>query len=277
MKPSKKFDLQGHRGCRGLFPENSIDGFIEALRLGVTTLEMDVVISRDRQVICSHDPWFSHFISTDPQGLELLEADELKHLIFEKTLEDIQKYDCGLRYYASFPKQQKRRSQKPTLGAVIDAAEAFAKKTGRAKPFYNIETKCTPEGDFRFHPEPGDFSELLLEVVFDRKVEARTIIQSFDIRSLRYIRKNYPKIKLSLLIENELPAEENLRKLGFVPEIYSPDYALVNPELVALCRKMKMKLIPWTVNDESEMMRLKEMGVDGLISDYPDKFATLIA
>lgn len=277
MKLPKKFDFQGHRGCRGLFPENSIDGFIEALRLGVTTLEMDVVISRDRQVICSHDPWFSHFISTDPEGLELLEEDELKHLIFEKTLEEILKYDCGLRYYAAFPKQQKRRSQKPTLGAVIDAAEAFAKKTGRPKPFYNIETKCTPEGDLRFHPEPGDFSELLLEVIFNRKVESRTLIQSFDIRSLRYIRRKYPKIKLSLLIENDRSAEENIQKLGFAPSTYSPDYELVTPELIKYCRKMKMKLIPWTVNDTADMKRLINMGVDGLISDYPDKFATLIA
>ncbi len=277
LKPAKKFDFQGHRGCRGLFPENSIDGFIEALRMGVTTLEMDVVISRDRHVICSHDPWFSHFISTDPQGLEFLEADEIKHLIFEKTLEEIAKYDCGLKFHASFPNQQKRRTQKPTLSAVIDAAEAFAKETGRTKPFYNIETKCTPEGDFRFHPEPGDFSELLLKVVFDRKIEKRAIIQSFDIRSLRYIRKNYPRIKLSLLIENEQSAEENLRKLGFVPAVYSPDYELVTLELVKFCRKMNMKLIPWTVNEESDMVRLIEMGVDGLISDYPNKFANLIA
>lgn len=276
MRTTKKLDFQGHRGCRGIFPENSIEGFLEALKLGVKTLEMDVVISRDRHVICSHDPWFSHHISMDPAGIEIDETEEKKHLIFEKTLSEIQRYDCGLKYHAEFPQQQKRRSQKPALSEVIEAAEAFAKNTGRPKPFYNIETKCTPDGDIIFHPEPGDFSELLLEVIFKYKISRRTIIQSFDIRSLRYIRKEYPKIKLSLLVENQRSPEENIRKLGFVPEFYSPDYYLVNEDLINFCEKMKMKLIPWTVNEEDDMLRLIKMGVDGLISDYPNKFANFI-
>lgn len=256
-------------------PENTIDGFIEALRLGVKTLEMDVVISRDRHVICSHEPWFSHLTSTDSEGFEILEADERKHLIYEKTLEEIERYDCGLKHHAVFPQQLRRRSKKPSLAAVIAASEAYAKTTRRAKPFYNIETKCTPQGDSIFHPEPGDFSELLLGVIFKQKIAKRTIIQSFDIRSLRYIRKKYPKIKLSLLVENNAPAIENIRKLGFTPEIYSPEHRLVTPALVAFCRKMKIRLIPWTVNELDEMIRLVKMGVDGIITDYPNKFANL--
>ena len=277
MKKRRKiaFDTQGHRGCRGLFPENSVEGFLEALRLGVRTLEMDVVISRDRRVICSHDPWFSHHISTGPEGLEILEHDELKHLIYEKTLEEIAQYDCGLKYHASFPDQQKRRSKKPSLDEVIEAAESWARARRRPLPWYNIETKCTPDGDTVFHPEPGDFSELLLEVVFRHKIERRTIVQSFDIRSLRYIRKKYPRIRLSLLVENDISAHENIRKLGFIPEIYSPDYHLVTPQLVRFCRKINTRLVPWTINTLPEMNRMVKLGVDGIISDYPNLFANL--
>ncbi len=268
-------DFQGHRGCRGIMPENTIPGFLKALDLGVHTLELDVVITSDRKVLCSHEPWFSHTISLDPHGKIIRESDEQKHSIYKMTYAETRAYDCGMRPHPKFPNQFKMPVSKPLLSAVIAAAESHALETGRPLPFYNIETKCTIEGDGIFHPSPRFFSDLLIEVIHEAGISERSVIQSFDVRTLRYIKKTYPKIKLALVIENEGSAELHIDKLGFYPNIYSPYHILVDSELVDYCRRHQMKLIPWTVNEVWEMENLISLGVDGIISDFPDRLSNL--
>lgn len=268
-------DMQGHRGCRGLMPENSIPGYLKALDLGVTTLELDVVITADRKVICSHEPWFSHTIALDPEGHLIKEEDEQNHSIYKMTFAQTQKYECGMRPHPRFPEQIKTSVRKPLLSKVISEADDHAIQTNRPLPKYNIETKCTPEGDGIFHPSPAFFSDLLFEVITDAKVRERTTIQSFDVRPLQYIKKNYPKISLALLIESEGLPEIQIEKLGFYPDIYSPHYILVDQELVDFCQRHQMKLIPWTVNEDWEMENLISLGVDGIITDYPDRLTAL--
>jgi glycerophosphoryl diester phosphodiesterase len=267
-----KTDLQGHRGARGLMPENTWPGFKKALDLGVNTLEMDVVITGDDRVVVSHEPWFSHEIALDPNGSPIPASEERSHRIFEMTFEETQRYDCGTKPHPRFPDQVKMNVTKPLLSTVIDSAEAHSKKTRRALPQYNIETKCTPEGDGIFHPDPEKFVDLLVEVIKEKGVEDRVIIQSFDFRTLRVARSKYPDIRLAMLIETEGKPSDHLNELGFTPDIYSPDYHLVNEELISFANEKGMKVIPWTVNDPSEMRRLIEMGVDGIITDYPDRF-----
>ncbi len=266
-------DFQGHRGCRGLMPENTIPGFLSALDLGVNTLEMDVVITSDRKVICSHEPWFSHTIALDPDGRIISEQDEKNHCIYKMTYAETRAYDCGMRPHPRFPDQAKLPVRKPLLKDVILAADSHALETNRPLPYYNIETKCTPEGDGIFHPSPSFFSDLVMEVVQETGIADRVIIQSFDIRTLQYIKTTYPKIKLALLIENEGSPEIQIEKLGFYPDIYSPYHILVDQDLVAFCQRHNMKLIPWTVNEVWEMENLIALGVDGIISDYPDRLA----
>jgi len=271
----ENLDTQGHRGCRGLLPENTIPGFLKALDLGVTTLEMDVVITKDSLVLVSHEPWFSHEIATDPTGRLIESDDEKDHKIFEMTYEQTQAYDVGSRKHERFPEQQKMELTKPLLSDVIKAAEAHAKETSRPLPYYNIETKSTPKGDNVFHPEPHVFSDLLAGVLKDENILDRAYVQSFDPRTLQYIHKNYPEVKLVLLVENINGAGANLSNLGFTPEVYSPNYKLVNEELVSFCKQKDMKLIPWTVNEKGEMEELISLGVDGLITDYPNRFNEL--
>lgn len=272
---TEEFDFEGHRGCRGLMPENTIPGFLYALDLGVTTLEMDVVITQDEKVICSHDPWFSHEIALDSIGQEILKSNEKDYNIFEMAYKETQNFDVGTKPHERFPDQEKFAVTKPLLTDVIEQAEQHASKTGRALPFYNIETKCTPETDNIFHPAPAKFSDLLLEVILEKGISDRTIIQSFDIRTLKYIREHYPKIKVALLVENTLGISQNLDNLGFLPEIYSPDFSLVNADLIAFCHARNIQVIPWTVNEVSDMKRLIALGVDGLITDYPNRFKSL--
>ncbi len=275
MTNDLSLDLQGHRGCRGLLPENTIEGFIKALDLGVTTLEMDAVITADKQVILSHEPWFSYEICLDPAGNEIRQADERLHNIYKLTYEETRAYECGLKVHPRFTGQLKISARKPLLSEVIQACEAHARKTGRPLPYYNIETKCTPEGDNLYHPAPNEFASLLATVITDSNISERAIVQSFDVRTLQVLHHSHPELVLALLVENSLTVEENINLLGFTPEIYSPDFMLADEAMVAFCASKGMKLIVWTVNDVEEMKGLITLGVDGIISDYPDKFALL--
>ena len=270
------FDKEGHRGCRGLMPENTIPAFLKAIDLGVTTLEMDAVITKDGQVVISHEPFFSHEITTSADGDTVQESEEQSLNIYQMNYEEVKTYDVGLKVNPRFPKQQKMHAVKPLLKDVIDSAEAYASMHNKKPVFYNIETKCSPDGDDIYHPKPDVFVELIMKVINEKNIQSRVIIQSFDARSLQYLHEHYPSIKTSLLVEgaDHLPFAQQLKALQFIPTIYSPEHTLVTPLLIIQCHDMGIKIIPWTVNDRSEIDKLKTLGVDGIITDYPNLFNT---
>ena len=268
------FDKEGHRGCRGLMPENTIPAYLKAVDLGVITLEMDAIITKDSQVIMSHEPFFNHEITTKPDGSYVAEAEEKSLNMYHMNYADIKQFDVGLKPHPRFPQQQKIKAVKPLLKDVIDSVETYSARYGKQPLQYNIETKCMPATDDIYHPKPGPFVELLMGVIKEKKIEERVMIQSFDIRSLQYLHEHYPAMKTALLIE-ETDTKSfalQLKDLGFIPTIYSPAYQLVTPLLVKQCHDTGIKIIPWTVNDKTEINRLKNLGVDGIISDYPNLF-----
>ncbi len=268
------FDKQGHRGCRGLMPENTIPAMLRAVDLGVTTLEMDVVISKDLQVVLSHDLRFNSEISTDPEGKSISSSEEKKYVLYQMDYAEIRRWDVGMKPSFRFPRQQKMRAYKPLLEELIDSVEGYIKAKGLKPVQYNIETKCNPSGDDLLHPAPEEFTDLLMEVINKKNIGKRTIVQSFDERTLRVVHKKYPGIRTAYLIEGteKNTIEQNLEKLGFQPDIYSPEFRLVTPEMVNYCKSKGIKLIVWTVNDLEQIKKQKQMGVDGIISDYPDLF-----
>ena len=270
------FDIQGHRGCRGLMPENTIPGFLKAIDIGVTTLEMDVVVTRDLKVILSHEPYMSSRICLDSLGQEIPEGEEKGHNIYQMTYHQTQFFDCGSKPVEGFPKQEKMKVNKPLLIDVIQAVEAYTRKKGVAPLAYNIEIKSVMETDEEFHPEPNNFAIALLTVIQQAGIQDRAIIQSFDFRSLHAVKSMDNQVKTAYLIENALDPEANLRDLGYVPEIYSPDQHLVNEAMLRMLHDQGIKVIPWTVNDEAEMRRLIALGVDGIISDYPDRLVAVV-
>jgi glycerophosphoryl diester phosphodiesterase len=275
-KINPSIDVQGHRGCRGLLPENTIPAFIKALEIGVTTLEMDVVITQDQQVLVSHDPFLSHKLCFGPKGEEITEENEKSYNLFEMTYEEIRQCDCGSKEQLGFPEQRKLVVSKPLLTQVIDSVEYYLRTHALPPVYYNIETKTLPEGDNIFHPAPAPFVDLLVKVLKEKNILDRTIIQSFDIRTLQYAKEAYPDIRLALLVANKDLPEENIEKLGFVPNIYSPYYLLVNEKLVNYAHQQKMLVIPWTVNKPIEIKRIMSLGVDGIITDYPDRAMAVI-
>jgi len=268
------FDKEGHRGCRGLMPENTVDAMTNALGMGITTLEMDVVITKDKKVILSHEPFFNHEITTKPDGSFVTEAEERSLNIFQMDYETVKKYDVGLKPHPRFPKQEKRNAIKPLLSDVFDAVKSYMMTARRPYPYFNIETKCLPETDGSYHPAPAEFVELLMQVINEKQLTEQVIIQSFDVRTLQYLHKNYPAIKTSLLIEgtDQQSFSEQLNKLGFTPDVYSPEYTIVNAGLIKACHDKGMKIVPWTVNEKTDIEKLTAAGVDGIITDYPDLF-----
>jgi glycerophosphoryl diester phosphodiesterase len=269
-----EFDKQGHRGCRGLMPENTVPAMINALGMGVTTLEMDVVITKDKKVILSHEPWFGKEITTKPDGTYMGEREERKFNIYWMTYEQVKTFDVGMKPHPRFPKQEKMKAVKPLLADVLDSVKQYMMMARRPFPYFNIETKSSPENDGVFTPKPEEFVELLMAVIKEKQVEEQVIIQSFDFRTLQYLHQKYPAIKTAMLIEDfdKRTLHEQVKALGFTPTIYSPAYQLVTGDLIKKCRAQKMKVIPWTINTKEEIEKYKEMGVDGIITDYPDLF-----
>ncbi|MES1224182.1 MAG: glycerophosphodiester phosphodiesterase [Bacteroidota bacterium] len=268
------FDKQGHRGCRGLMPENTIPAMMKALDLGVTTLEMDVVITKDKKVVLSHDQWFAQEITTKPDGTYIGEREERKFNIYWMTYDEVKTFDVGMKPHPRFPQQEKIKAVKPLLSEVVESVQQYMMTRRKPFPYYNIETKSNPEFDGVFQPKPGEFVELLMGVIKEKGIEDHVIIQSFDFRTLQYLHEHYPDMKTAMLIEDfdKRSLEDQLKALGFTPTIYSPDYSLVNNGLLKKCHQQNIKVIPWTVNDKKTIDKLKTMGVDGIITDYPNLF-----
>lgn len=274
MATTTTFDKQGHRGCRGLMPENTIAAMKKAIDLGVTTLEMDAVITKDGEVILSHEPFFNHDITTKPDGSFVKEEEEKSLNIYAMTYVQAKAFDVGLKPHPRFPEQQKLAAVKPLLRDVIDTIRLYCKQRNVAFPKWNIETKSTPATDDIFHPAPGAFVEKLMAVIKEKRIEQQTIIQSFDFRTLQTLHQRYPEIKTAMLIEDydKRNLEEQMQALGFTPTIYSPHYSLITKSLLKACQSKGIKVIPWTVNNIEDMKRLVAVGVDGIITDYPTLF-----
>lgn len=266
-------DLQGHRGCRGIMPENTIPAMLKALELGVHTLEMDVVITADGEVVLSHEPYFSATISTHPNGQPVTLAEAKSLNLYKMTYAQIKSFDVGMRPHPFFPEQKKIAVCKPLLADVVKAVQEWCSTHQKPLPWFNIETKCSPQTDGEYHPDAHTFAEILFQQVKKSGILHKTIIQSFDFRTLQYLHEKHPEIPLAALVEGKAVAavEENIQLLGFVPAIYSPAHEGVTVQVVQACARAGMRLIPWTVNDPARAAELKAMGVTAVITDYPDR------
>jgi len=266
---SVKIEVQGHRGERGNFPENSLPGFISAVKKGVDVLELDVVISKDKKVVVSHEPFMSSLYMLTPEGDSIPKESEQSYNFYEMAYDSIKKFDAGSKGNRLFPDQKKISTYKPLLSEVIDSVENHI-KTNKLEPVrYNIELKSVPSLYGRYQPHPAEFVELVMQVIQEKEIEDKINLQSFDPVILNVLRKKYPGIEVAYLVSGE-GILKNLALLDFTPEIYSPHYALIkNEQYVDSIKALEMRLIPWTVNEKEvikEMIRLK---VDGIITDYP--------
>jgi glycerophosphoryl diester phosphodiesterase len=260
--PIKMF---AHRGFRDLSPENTIRGLQKALTYGAV-LEFDLAITRDKQVVVSHDAVLNPKITLGPNG-QTLGNEKIR--IYQMDYATLIGYDVGKTPNKNFPEQERYPANIPLFREVVDSVEAFAAARGISKPTYFIETKITPKTDGINHPGPKEFVNLMMQVVKEKGIQNRVIVQSFDPRTLQILRKEYTQIKLALLAKDSTSIDANLDSLGFVPEYYSINAPFINQELVDRCKSLKTTLIVGNCDDYKEILRMAKLGVSSIISDFP--------
>jgi glycerophosphoryl diester phosphodiesterase len=294
---AQAFDLQGHRGARGLAPENTLEGFALALSIGVTTLELDLAMTRDGVLVVSHDRRLNPDHTRLDGNFLAAEGAPIRTL----SLAELQRYDVGrLRpgsaYAADFPQQQPVDGARiPTLAALFDQVA----RAGADHVRFNIETKITPTSGADT-PDPDAFASAAASAVRAAGVTARSSVQSFDWRTLMALKRIAPEIDRVCLTAEALNFDTVRRGepgpspwtagldiddfAGSVPRmvaaagcaVWSPHYRNARPEDVAAAKALGLKIVPWTVNERADMERLIALGVDGLITDYPDRLRALL-
>lgn len=262
--------MQGHRGDRGNFPENSIPAFISAVKKGSEVIELDVVISK-KKVVVSNEPFIHSLYGLTLEGDSISEENQEKFNLYQITYDSIRKFDVGSKGKRLFPEQQKQHTYKPLLAETIDSVEHFIKKNNQESVSYNIELKSSENNYNTYQPEPKEFVQLVMEVIQDKNIQQKMNLQSFDVNILNEIHKSYPEVETAYLVSNE-GIEKNLNLLNYQPEIYSPHYALVkDTAFVDSIKTHGMQLIPWTVNELRAIERMIDLNVDGIITDYPER------
>lgn len=271
-----EFYKEGHRGTRGYMPENTIASMKKAIDNGANIIELDIQISKDNQVMVSHDPYINRNISLLPNGEEIPEADARKYILHQMPYDSIRRFDVGSKYHADFPHQKKMKSYIPLFAELIDSVEQYTREKGLKPIIYNVEIKANPEKDGVYQPVPSELIDRVMQIIKSKDIDGRYYLQSFDIRQIQEVHNRYPGVVIGFLTSNkELSLEDNLKNIGFKPDIYSPNYKLATADLIKKCHEQGMKFVPWTVNTLGEMIELRDLGVDGIITDYPNLFSEL--
>ena len=295
---ARVFDLQGHRGARGLWPENTLAGFAHTIELGVSTLELDCGVTRDGVVVVAHDPHLNPDHTRDSHG-RFLEA--AGPPIWSMTYAELQSYDVGRiregsEYAAQFPQQQAIDGERiPSLADVL----ALVRDRGRGRVRVNVEVKIFPDQpQLTMAPEP--FAQALQRVVDETATAALTIIQSFDWRVLNAVHRLMPDLATAALTDQQ-PGDDTVQigseppspwlggldpsRYGYsVPrlvqaigaKIWAPEYRDLDAERVAAAHALGLGVVPWTVNGPADMERLLALKVDGMITDRPDLLRRLL-
>ncbi len=296
---AQAFDLQGHRGARGIAPENTLEGFAVALSTGVSTLELDVGMSKDDVVVAHHDIWLNPDTTRGPDGVFLARRGPALRALM---LAEIQRYDVGrlkpgTSYAGSFPEQRPIDGARiPTLAAVFD----LAKRAKADRVRFNIEAKMTPTAGANA-ADPETLAAAVVQLVRDAGLAARVSVQSFDWRMLMAFRRLAPEIaRMCLTVERG--ANDNIQRgrpgpspwtagldiddfAGSTPRLvkaadcagWSPLYLDLSDAALNEAKALGLTVIPWTVNEPADMGRLIAAGVDGLITDYPDRLRAVMA
>ncbi|MBL8338549.1 MAG: glycerophosphodiester phosphodiesterase [Rhodoferax sp.] len=289
---AQAFDLQSHRGGRGLWPENTLAAFTQSIQLGVTTLELDIGITADGVPVITHDQALNPGLTRDARGDWIARAEPL---IKDMTLAQVQSYDVGRlnprhAYGREFPLQRAEDGQRiPTLAALFQRV----RELGADAVQFDIETKIDPTAPERsLAPEP--FVQALLAVIREAGMTRRVMVQSFDWRTLALLHRLEPQIRtMYLTIQTRVSdrisggvwtaGHQVQDHQGSVPRmvraaagqasgvVWAPHFSNLTPELVREAQGLGLQVIPWTVNERPQMERLIDWGVDGIISDYPDR------
>ncbi len=256
------FELHAHRGIPKIYPENTLEGFAYAIKLGAKVLEVDVVVNRDHELIVSHDPFMRSDLCKSPSGL--LIRNEREHNLYELTTQEIKQYDVGSLPSNQFPDQMNRKLSKPSFQ---DLAELMSRHPNVR---LNIEVKSEEKYYGLFQPMPKVYAQILISEI--KQLKCQFMIQSFDTCFLNELYILTPDVTLGLLVNSVTDPSLDLALLDFLPNYYNPNFNFLTCDMMQYLRSNGIKVVPWTVNDLTKAKDLVEMGVDGLITDKIDEF-----
>jgi glycerophosphoryl diester phosphodiesterase len=249
----------GHRGCRGVMPENTIESFREALKRGVDGIEWDVVVNGEGKLVVSHEPYFHKDFCFDPTGKDI--QDESLYNIFKMSQDEIEGFDCGTKSHHNFPDQQKMKTTKPLLADVVKSLPGIKRK----RIFFEIKSDEPEYG--KSQPFPSDYAKLILNEVKEYGL-ASICYMSFDKNILEELHKIDPKLNLVYLSEKKA-IKKSLEQLSFKPNSVGLYYKTINKRNIDLLREQNIGVYAWTVNNADEAHEMMDFSIDGIITDYP--------
>lgn len=243
---SKAVVISAHRGGAALKPENTIEAMINAINLGCRSLEGDLHITKDGKIVFSHDPYLLGFGK--------------KYLIYKYTYDELRSHKPDL----------------PLASVLIDSVESYTRHQGIAPVDYTIEIKSVPGEDGTITPEYRNYTDQVMKLLLSKDLGKRLLMQSFDPRALIYLHQHYPTVRQMALVEAEhINLADVIKLLGYKPDVFSCNHEAVDQQLVDDCHREGITVNPYTVNDIDEALRLIDLGVDGIITNYPNKLLRL--
>lgn len=255
----------GHRGCRGLYPENTLPGFQKALTYDVDGIEWDVVVSKDGQLVISHEPYFEAKYCLTKDGKELNSKEGKQLNFYQLTADEIATIDCGSKFYKSFPEQEKIKAYKPTV------KEAFKTLSlGNADILFEVKSEAPDYGVYQ--PEPKEFAKLIADEISDFEKKEQIIFMSFDPILLNELHEILPMHRYVYLTYHPFTSiHKFLGEINFTPFALGMYHVTITKKDVRLLHEKEIQAFAWTVNSQKVQDKMIRYGVDGIITDYPDR------
>jgi glycerophosphoryl diester phosphodiesterase len=246
----------GHRGCRGIYPENTIEGFKKAISFGVDGIELDVVVNKNQELVISHES----YIDTNYCLTNKLDNESLN--IYKMNITEIQKIDCGSKFVKEFPNQLKVKERKPTF-------KEFKKELNEYNGDILFEIKCEYNLVNEYFPEYENYAKIIFKETRYSKHLDKIYFMSFDYRILNELFKIMPNSKYIYLSSNK-EFEQEMKFLNFEPYGVGLDYNIISQKIIDFVHNKKHVIYGWTINDKENSKTLTSMGLDGVITDYPN-------
>ena len=251
-----EYKIFGHRGCRGIYPENTIEGFKKAISFGVDGIEFDVVVNKNQELVISHES----YIDTNYCLTNKLDNDSLN--IYKMINAEIKKIDCGSKFVKEFPNQLKVKERKPTF-------KEFKKELNEYNGDILFEIKCEYNLVNEYFPEYENYAKIIFKETRYSKQLDKIYFMSFDYRILNELFKIMPNSKYIYLSSNK-EFEQEMKFLNFEPYGVGLDYNIISQKIIDFVHNKKQVIYGWTINDKENSKTLTSMGLDGVITDYPN-------
>jgi len=254
----------GHRGCRGILPENSINGFEKAINLGVDGIEFDVVLNKDKQIVISHAPYMEQKYCLLPDGRRIEQEKEFN--LFQMTQMEIEQFDCGSKYHPNFPEQKKLKTYKPLLQELFD-------KIDFSEVMLLFEIKSEKRYYGKYQPEPNEYVDIILKEVSNYVHRENIFFMSFDANIINELHKRAPQYKLVYLTYAPFKSvKSSIKDLTIQPYAIGMYNPTISKREIIKAHELGIVVFAWTVNSYKDFERLKRYGIDGIITDYPGAF-----